>query len=105
MPAALGEARPHGEAWLLDDVEAVRQALKLETAENIPSRKKTSNPKQALEELISGSERGGDTRIDVLRDIAVALDPDRCKNRKTSGFDAFVKDVHAELDPLVRETG
>lgn len=100
LPTALGEAVPHGEAWLLDDTEAVRQALRLQDAEKIPSLKKTDDPKKTLDQLISESERSCDLHIDVLRDIAKNLDQSRCKNRKTSGFDSFMKDVHSELNPL-----
>ena len=31
FPTAFGEANPHGEAWLLDDPQAIREALRLES--------------------------------------------------------------------------
>lgn len=36
FPTALGEANPHGEAWILDDAVAIRQTLQLSETVSIP---------------------------------------------------------------------
>lgn len=100
LPTALGEAVPHGEAWLLDDAVAVREGLTLSPDHAIPSVKKAKNPKAALTKLLWESPRSHHPPRDVLRDIAEAVDPARCKNGKSTGFDAFVRDVQTELKPL-----
>ena len=41
FPTAFGEADPHGEAWLLDDPTAIRDALELDPEVEIPTLSKT----------------------------------------------------------------
>ncbi len=60
MPTALGEASPHGEAWLLDDPVAVRKAMNLANDTPIPAVRKTPDPKATLHELLGQSPRKAD---------------------------------------------
>lgn len=100
VPAALGEAKPHGEAWVLDDSQAVRDALQLPPDAKIPTVRETNTPKGALNALIEQSPRVADKSLDVLRDIARLLQQRRCRHAKDTGFRAFVKEVRAELGPI-----
>src|SRR5262249_36625969 len=54
-PAALGEAIPHLEAWLLDDDVAVRTALNLHSATPIEAPTKIKSPKDELNRLCDSS--------------------------------------------------
>lgn len=100
VPTAVGEAIPHGEAWLLSDADAVKQGLNLSAQAQVLSPKKTNNPKEALSELHQNSPRSGDPSIEVLTDIARHMDPSRCRERKATGFKAFCGEVEAEIGPL-----
>ena len=99
IPTALGEAVPHGEAWLLDDSAAVREVLCLAAEVKIPAVGKV-DPKAALNGLISESSLASE-RMMALRDIARAVETSRCPNAKKTGLATFVKDVKSELGPLV----
>lgn len=101
MPTALGEATPHGEAWLLDDPAAVRTAMNLANDALIPTVRRTADPKGALHELLGQSPRKADRPLVVWADIARELDPDRCAHGKRTGFRSFVEEVRTELQPLV----
>lgn len=69
FPTALGQANPHGEAWLLDDPAAVRKCLSLET--NVAVLPVTKcEPKSALEDLIRQSTRANQER---LRSVSISL--------------------------------
>ena len=100
LPMALGEAVPHGEAWLLDDPVAVRQALKLPNDAQIPTMSKTKDPKKALKSLLAESKRADERPLNILADIARKVDLKRCVNSKRTGFEGFVSDVHNELGAL-----
>ncbi len=101
MPTALGEATPHGEAWLLDDPVAVRTAMKLPNDAPIPTAwKKTADRKGALHELLGQSPRKADRPRVVWADIASELRPARCAHGKATGFRPFVEDVRTELRQL-----
>jgi len=100
IPTALGEANPHGEAWLLDDEAAVREALRLDSRTLVPSLNKTGSPKDELESLINASERRQEGSIDLLADIAKLVQLGRCNCKSRTGFEDFMKEVHAELGPL-----
>ena len=100
LPTALGEAVPHGEAWILDDAAAVRAALTVPTDTEIPTLRETGNPKKTLHDLLRQSPRAGERPVEVWADIAKRLDPARCTHAKESGFRAFVSDVRSELGPL-----
>ncbi len=99
IPTALGEAVPHGEAWLLDDSVAVRDVLGLPASVKIPAVGKV-DPKDMLDGLISESSFASD-HMTALRDIARAVDISRCKGAKKTGLAAFAKEVKSELGPLV----
>ncbi len=98
MPSALGEAVPHGEAWLLDDSVAVRQVLGISEGVRIPAVGKVA--KATLNDLISNSSLTND-HMTALRDIARAVDISRCKGAKKTGLAAFAKEVKSELGPRV----
>lgn len=100
FPTALGEAIPHGEAWLLDDSVAIRQALGLPDSQSIPVVTSVSSPKTELSALQSTSTREAEREIDVLGDIARRLVPERCVHEKETGFRAFRREIEAELRPL-----
>lgn len=102
LPVALGEAVPHGEAWLLDDAVAVREGLVLGSDQAIPSVTRSKNPKAALEKLYRESDRRNEPIDEVFRDISKAVDPSRCQHAKSTGFVAFTKDVRAELGLLAK---
>lgn len=102
IPAALGEAVPHGDAWLLDDSAAVRQVLDLAPETNIPTVRESENPKGVLDRLISDSSRDTD-RMKTLREIARVVDVGRCTSPRRTGFEAFVGEVRDELGPLVAD--
>lgn len=99
IPTALGEAVPHGEAWLLDDAVAVRAVLGLPSSAKSQAGGKV-DPKATLNGLISNSSFVSD-HMTALRDIARAVDVSRCKGAKKTGLAAFAKEVKSELGPLV----
>jgi hypothetical protein len=103
IPIALGEAAPHGEAWLLDDAPAVRSALGLDEDVNVPNVRTTSNPKAALDKIINDSGFDSDSKMDALAEIARRLDPARCLHRNDTGFGAFVDDVRSEFKHFLRD--
>jgi hypothetical protein len=104
FPAALGQARPHAEAWLLDDPLAVREALGLPAEAGVPSVRDSRYPKHALHELWEHSPRKqadpGDREMEILPEIARRVAPSRCAHRRQTGFQAFVRDVRRELAGL-----
>jgi hypothetical protein len=100
VPTALGEANPHLEAWLLDDAEAVKSALQLPAGSPVP--KVAGDPKADLEALHAGSSRCGDPKVAAWKDIACAVRLTSSRNPKKTGFDAFLREVTAELGSLVR---
>ena len=104
LPTALGEAKPHAEAWLLDDPAAVREALELPGNAPIPSVRQSRHPKDTLHGLWERSPRrkaGPEEReIAVLQDIARRVDSTRCAHRRQTGFQAFVTEVRHELGGL-----
>lgn len=105
VPTALGEAKPHNEAWLLDDPVAVREALGLSSDHPIPAVTKRGSPKATLEELHQQSERGTERPVDVWPRIAERVDVGRCAQRKQTGFEAFVEEVRTEIGPLFANAG
>ena len=101
LPAALGEAVPHGEAWLLDDATAVREGLGLAGDVRFPSVVQTENPKRTLEGLLKESPRAGERPVEVWGDIARHVQPSRCRHSKKTGFENFVAEVRTELGSIV----
>jgi hypothetical protein len=100
LPAALGCADPHAEAWLLDDAVAVREVLDLPSTTAVPNVRKVSYPKQELDRLHAGSARSREQPRTICAEIASRLDPSRCAHADATGLSAFVKDVQSELGPL-----
>ena len=104
LPTALGEAKPHAEAWLLDDPVAVREALELPANADVPSVRDSTYPKHTLHELWEQSPRKeanpGDREMDALPEIARRVVPSRCAHRRETGFQAFVTEVRRELAGL-----
>jgi hypothetical protein len=98
-PAALGEAIPHLEAWLIDDPVAVRGALQLQPATDIRSPTKIKSPKDELNQL-HGQSASELFPLELLAAIATSLDPGRCNHQKDTGFEAFAAEVKAELGQL-----
>jgi hypothetical protein len=101
FPTSLGEAAPHGEAWLLADENAVREALSLKMEVAIPSVSKTKDPKGMLERLIQQSARRGESVTPILTEITRLVDEQRCVHRDETGFAYFAEDVRRELAHLV----
>ncbi len=98
LPAALGCAEPHAEAWLLDDPTAIRAELNLPAAHSLPSVRQSNNPKAVLDEAMSAT--GTSRYLDRIALVAGALVPSRCGHKKDTGFGAFEQDVAAELGKL-----
>ncbi len=101
FPMAFGEASPHGEAWLLDDPAAIRDALGLDVDAEIVAISRTRDPKSVLNDLIGRSNREGTEILAVLTGIARLVDPERCFHASHTGFRDFVEDVRTEIGPLV----
>jgi hypothetical protein len=100
LPTALGEAVPHLEAWLLDDPEALREALGLDSREDVPTVRKAKHPKTELNSLIEKSSYDR-SLLDHLSEISRRCDPIRCRHASETGFKLFVDDVKTELGPSV----
>jgi hypothetical protein len=98
MPAALGEAVPHLEAWLLDDPKAIKQVLQFASDKVIPDVRQP-NPKTSLDALMADSARTEEP-MELLAEIACNIDIRRCNHSAETGFDEFVQDVRDELEPV-----
>lgn len=105
LPAALGEARPHSEAWLLDDPVAVREGLGLARNADVPDVLNCDYPKDSLEDLHKHSPRNSEPPLKVWPDIAARVDVSRCNHQKETGFEAFREEVRRELGPLFANAG
>ncbi len=99
FPTALGEAIPNGDAWLLDDPLAVFDALQLDRNTPIAVVTKVRDPKPELDAIIAMSSRADEDILQVLAAIAGLVGLERCRHASDTGFEAFVKDVTAELKP------
>ena len=99
FPVALGEAEPHGEAWLLDDPVAVCRGLGLDPQIKIPNVRNTKSPKQEIEALRKQSGREEDILV-ILADIASHVDPSRYQHAKETGFHGLEREVRHELGPV-----
>lgn len=103
IPTAVGQAIPHGEAWLLDDPAAVRTVLKLPTNQQIPNVTKVRSPKSELEDLLASSSRYRETPRSIWADIADAIDITRYQHSEKTGFSEFADDVRREIGPIASE--
>ena len=94
VPAALGEAAPHFEAWLLDDGEAVKVVLNIPAGDAVPRPDACHSPKMELERLIAVR---GLERDPAKEAVARGLRPQRCRRGKKTGFEAFVTELRGEF--------
>ena len=104
VATALGEARPHGESWLLDDEAAVRTGLHLPTEVKIPSTGAVKSPKDALQRLIDRSIAMGEPGRTVLacfEAVARCVDLTRCIRRDETGFSEVVDDLKTEFKDFI----
>lgn len=92
---AVGEAIPHLEAWLIDDVKAVRTVLGVDEFTELATESK-NDPKGSLNLLIEASERT-ERPLEILAEIAQALKLQRCTHAGDTGFEEFTEDVLAEF--------
>ncbi len=97
ISTALGEATPHGEAWVLDDAMAVQAGLRLSPEATIPTTKDSPNPKKTLHGLFKRSPRADEPFKTVLADLARRIDPGRYAYPKETGYRAFATDVRTEF--------
>jgi hypothetical protein len=102
---ALGEADPHGEAWLLDDPVAIRRGLGLTANSEIPNIRDVESPKDKIEELRKNSEKSEEPILEVLQAITNHVDPSRFRHAKETGFEAFEKDVKHQLKTVAAGCG
>ncbi len=100
MPTALGQAIPHGEAWLLDDAEAVKKVLGLAAMEKVPGVKNKRGAKALLEEMLARSPRKGERPTEVWRELAGTIREKRCRAPRATGFAAFAADLRREFSSL-----
>jgi hypothetical protein len=66
FPTALGEADPHFDVWLLDDVVAVREGLGLSGDVEVPNAVSVVSPKEILAKLIRECPRNHTEASDFL---------------------------------------
>jgi len=101
LPTAVGEAIPHGEAWLLDDPHGVRLALRLASSETIASLSQCEYPKTEIDRLIDLSSFSDQDKLENLARIAREINPRRCQHPKVTGLHQFVEEVNEELKPFI----
>jgi hypothetical protein len=95
IPVGIGEANPHGEAWLLDDEKAVRDVLQIPGTVSLPAVTKC-DPKATLHSL-STEHQPTTPAFDLLRLIANKVIPGRCNHANVTGLKEFLDDLHAEF--------
>lgn len=96
LPIAVGEAIPHGEAWLVDDLEPLRSVLGLSPGAKAPPGK---DPKAELDALIDEAGRP-ERRVEILGLVAAQVDVARCRRARKTGLEAFHQDVLDQLGAL-----
>jgi hypothetical protein len=92
VPVAVGEAIPHGEAWLIDDLVPLRACLGLDPQAPRPDMK---DPKGSLHQLIR--ETGRSDLLEVIGEIAAMVVVERCQRARDTGLAAFVSDLKAQI--------
>ena len=103
FPVAIGCPNPHADAWLLDDQEAVRSGLSLDSTHAIPVVKPGSYPKRDIDALVKLSpNKKGRTEYDLLSAVASDVKIERCPHAQETGFKAFREDVRSEFTPLLK---
>ena len=103
LPISIGEAIPHGEAWLLDEEKAVREALYLDGNTEVPGTKVSKNPKETLTELYQESRRASEDRTVVWEDIAKGVDLTKYSRPRETGFARFEKEVKDEIKRAIEK--
>ncbi|MBT3218228.1 MAG: hypothetical protein HN348_04000 [Proteobacteria bacterium] len=93
-PIAIGEAIPHGEAWLLDAHTAVQTVLGLGADAKIPDVKKDA--KQPLDSLLRTHWEG--TRQEAFEQIAQLVDVAKTRRSKDTGLKPFIDDLIREFE-------
>jgi len=101
LPAALGEAIPHLEAWLIDDPVAVRTAFGIPSSTEIMSPTKLKSPKDELNRL-HGECGVARPVVEVLAAIACGVKSERCIHGEHTGFRQFAAEVASEIGPLAK---
>jgi hypothetical protein len=102
---ALGEADPHGEAWLLDDRHAVRVVLRLDAEDGLPRVRDVSSPNDVLDRLVKQCPRSGEPARILLQVIAQRVQASPCLHGAGTGFEQFIQEIKIELEPLARTQG
>jgi hypothetical protein len=97
VPIALGCAQPHGEAWLLDDPDAIREALGLPESHLLANVRKTNDPKAELEVAMRVCTLGEVRPLILMGAIAQRFLPGRCRHKEETGFRAFEDEVRREF--------
>ena len=92
-PIALGEAIPHGEAWLLDAHDAVQTVLSLGADAKIPNAKKDA--KQRLDSLIDA--HWGGKRQEAFEQMAQLVNVATTRNARATGLKSFIDDLFREF--------
>jgi hypothetical protein len=100
IPTSVGQAIPHGEAWLIDDHEAVKKGLGLPADAQIPSVKKPGNPKSALNDVHQQHKGDLQSRKDAYACIAKNVRLSRCRFPEKTGFKEFVEDLMKEFSEI-----
>ncbi|MEZ4241328.1 MAG: hypothetical protein R3F59_35260 [Myxococcota bacterium] len=91
LPIAVGAAHPHGEAWLVDDLEPLRQILDLPATAPAP---RGLHPKDELNALIDASPL---ERMEAIAQLAGAVSVERCRRARDTGLAAFLTAVRVEF--------
>lgn len=100
IAVAVGEANPHGEAWLIGDPNAVRSACKLKS--NITIAADSKNPKADLDQLIRQSEVFTENgTLDAFEPIAKLVNPKTVEELPSNGFKAFAAEVRERIGPVI----
>ena len=95
FPIAIGEATPNGDAWLLDDSEAVKRGLSLDPQHKVPG---VGNSCKA--DLDALRKEAGREEIESLTAIARLVRVETSRDPKATGLSQFADDVRARLGPL-----
>jgi hypothetical protein len=107
LPAALGEAAPHMEAWLLADGDAVKKILHLNPKRALG--RAGRSPKGRLDHLWRSSPRSSDERrdsipVELLAEIAREVGPEAIETR-SADFREFARDVRNEVGSICQSRG
>lgn len=95
LPAAVGEAVPHGEAWLVDDLVPLREVLGWPATDKLP----TGSPKAVLDQVCR-SAPGGMPAMQAFGELAARVELARCRRASSTGLAAFQADVVSVLGGL-----